>query len=301
MPSASGGGQGRCCGTAESGEFSFEYVHNSIGFRDVDHAAAKPADTLRIVALGDSYTYGIGADFADTYLTRVERRLNQRPGTHRPVEIVKLGTPRHFPLLERRTLEEVGLRFAPDIVMVAVLPNDVVDTYLGPAAVCVSDSGYLVSCEGLESGGLLAWIAEHSALGRLALRVVRVKGHRMGWLPSWSSMNADGGPYEAAWQELEGELERMRSASGAQGAAFVVIAIPQTQPMNGTPSYLETRLRRWSAAHDAIFIPTADAMRAAADPARPLYWAGDGHCTPAGYSVVADAIVAGLLAHGLAR
>jgi hypothetical protein len=63
--------------------------------------------------------------------------------------------------------------------------------------------------------------------------------------------------------------------------------------------YPETRLRRWSVGQGATFIPTYDALRAATGTHRPLYWAGDGHCTPAGYAVIADAIVAGLLAAGL--
>ncbi|MGH7788190.1 MAG: SGNH/GDSL hydrolase family protein [Candidatus Binatia bacterium] len=280
-------------GMAESGEFRFEYAHNSLGFRDVEHATAKPADTLRIVGLGDSFTYGVGADFADTYLALVEQRLNQRADAARRVEIVKLGMPRHFPLLERRTLEDVGLRFAPDLVLVAVLPNDVIDTYIGDAALCVSDAGYLVSCDGLAWGGLPAAIARTSALARLTLRVAGGSGRRLWSMPPRSERSVDGGPYEAAWQQMEGELERMRAAAQAHGATLAVVAIP---PSPRADPYPEARLRRWSAAHGALFISAYGAMQAADDPARPLYWAVDGHCTPAGYRVIADAIVAGLLA-----
>lgn len=281
-------------GTARTGEFLFEYAHNSLGFRDVEHAPAKPLDTLRIVALGDSFTYGVGADFADTYLVRVEQRLNQRPAAPRRVEIIKLGMPRHFPLLERRTLEEVGLRFAPDIVMVAVLPNDVIDTYIGDAALCVADAGYLVSCDGLAWGELPVLLARYSALARLTLRMVAGSGRRLWSMPPQS--DRDGGPYESAWQQMEGELERMRAAAQAHGAASVVVAIP---PSPRADPYPEARLQRWSAAHGARFISAYGAMRAADDPARPLYWTKDGHCTPAGYGVIADAIVAELLQPGL--
>ena len=78
-------------GRSESGEFAFRYEHNSLGFRDTEHPLRKPADTVRIVALGDSFTYGVGADFDETYLAQVERRLNERPGNHPRVEIIKLG------------------------------------------------------------------------------------------------------------------------------------------------------------------------------------------------------------------
>jgi len=46
-------------------------------------------------------------------------------------------------------------------------------------------------------------------------------------------------------------------------------------------------------------IPTYAAMDAAARAGRPLYWPRDGHCTAAGNSVIADAIITGLTAHGL--
>jgi lysophospholipase L1-like esterase len=282
-------------GNAESGEFEFEYAHNRFGFRDVEHAETKPAGTLRIVALGDSFTYGVGAAFADTYLAQVERRLNERAGTHRPVEIIKLGMPRHFPLLERRTLEEVGLRFAPDIVMVAVLPNDVVDTALGATSICASESGYLVPCGGLGWSGVPVWISLHSALGRFTMRQLRSNR-----LPPWQALLADNGSYERYWQELEAELARMREAAQARGAAFVIVLIPQSDAAE-SQSYFSARLAGWGAAHGAVVISTFAALQAAADPARPLYWPGDGHCTAAGYTVVADAIIAGLAAHGLAE
>ena len=102
--------------------------------------------------------------------------------------------------------------------------------------------------------------------------------------------------FESAWRQMEAELERMATVAHAHGAAFVVVAIPQA---GAADPYMEMRLRRWSAAHEALFIPTSDAIRAAAaaDP-RPLYWKRDGHCTAAGYRVIADTIVAALLAHG---
>jgi hypothetical protein len=75
----------------ERGESPVDYRHNSLGFRDEEHVQEKPPGTFRIVALGDSFTYGVGVEFADTYLVRLERLLNTRPGSR--VEIIKLGIP----------------------------------------------------------------------------------------------------------------------------------------------------------------------------------------------------------------
>ena len=285
-------------GPSESGEFTIELAHNSLGFRDSEHPLAKPADTIRIVALGNSFTYGVGADFAATYLAQVERRLNERPGHHRRVEIIKLGLPRHFPLLERLTLEHYGLPFAPDIVLVTSLPNDVINTQQGLTSICAAEAGYLVPCAALGWGEAAVWLYLRSAVARLALRGWSHYLHPTVDGALWSSLFADNGPYESAWLSLEGELERMQRAAHTHGAVFVVVAAPQGPPWRDLHAYQETRLQRWSAAHGAFFIPTLAALRAA-PPSPPLYWERDGHCTPAGYAVIADAIVAALVADGL--
>jgi lysophospholipase L1-like esterase len=279
------------------GEFEVQCEHNSLGFRDTEHDAAKPPGTFRIVALGDSFTYGAGAEYDDTYLVRVERTLNRRRGDHRRVEIVKLGLPRHFPLLERLTLEHYGLRFSPDLVMVAVLPNDVIDTREGFDAVCASEEGYLISCAALWWGeaGIRAY--KHSAVARMLLAWRSDRKRRS--IEESGAVFRDDGPAEAAWRELEGELEKMQRVALSNGAAFVLVSIPQGPPWTSPKSpYTEARLARWSSEHGAAFVPTLPALRAA-ESGVPLYWKLDGHPTPAGYAVIADAIVAQLTERGL--
>ena len=76
-------------GKSGSGEYTFEYKHNSLGFRDVEHDTLKPEGVFRIIGLGDSFTYGAGASFKETYLYRLEAMLNERQGEHPKVEIIK--------------------------------------------------------------------------------------------------------------------------------------------------------------------------------------------------------------------
>ena len=48
----------RLAGRSPTDEFDFDYRHDSLGFRDTEHALAKPTGSFRIVAVGDSLTYG---------------------------------------------------------------------------------------------------------------------------------------------------------------------------------------------------------------------------------------------------
>lgn len=134
--------------------FSFEYRHNSYGLRDTEHAQEKAPGVFRIVGLGDSFTYGAGAAFEDTYLVRLETMLNASAHPRRTVEIIKAGVPRFFPEPARQMLEQYGLAFRPDLVLVEFHPNDVIDTALGRDAIAVSpEGGYLVSRQLLEMDG----------------------------------------------------------------------------------------------------------------------------------------------------
>lgn len=80
-------------------------------------------------------------------LVQLEHLLNARPERSMSVESIKLGMSRYYPLPERLVLASYGLRYDPDLVLVGVLPNDVIDTYLGLDAISVSPFGFLISRE----------------------------------------------------------------------------------------------------------------------------------------------------------
>ncbi len=284
---------------AASGEFSFETRHSSLGIRDVEHSEKKPPGTFRILGLGDSFTYGVGAAFEDTYLVRLEKKLNERPGAHPKVEIVKAGIPRYFPEAERLFLEHYGLAFEPDLVIVTFIPNDVIDTYMGIDAVKPSADGFLMSREASELGRLGHWLFLHSHAARTVL--VKWVAHRIAtkYPVFWDDLYVANGRHEKAWQKVEEEYRRMADLAGSRGARLVIVQIPENSPWDKPGiKYPATRLSAWAAANGAFFIDTMPVL-AAASTSEKLYWDRDPHCNAAGYRVVADAVNRGLTEHGL--
>lgn len=112
-------------------EFTFEVVTNSLGFRDPRLPTPKRPKTIRVVVLGDSFTQGYGVAEHEAYPRRLENQLRLDDPAHL-YEVVNLGVPGTNPRDYEGNLREVGLRYQPDVVLVAVSATDVHDVRIQP-------------------------------------------------------------------------------------------------------------------------------------------------------------------------
>jgi hypothetical protein len=290
-------------GRSTTGEFDFRYEHNVQGWRDREVALEKPPGRFRILGLGDSFTYGAGASFENTYLSRLERTLNARDGGHPPVEVLKAGIPRFFPETERLLLEHYGLRFSPDLVLVGFVPNDVFDTHLGIEAIRVLPDGRLVSnygarlLEQLGPGMLLLYRHWH-ALRIPVRRYLETQVERDKPLHP-EELFQDAGAHEDDWQEIERQYTAMVELLRPSGAPLVVVHLPQLGLQEPGVDYPARRLSAWAQrTPGAHFVDTLPALREHAGSAR-LYWPEDGHPTDAGHEVFAEVLRDALVERGL--
>jgi len=95
---------------------------NSLGLRGHETDLTRRAGVRRIVLLGDSFTYGDGVTVDEAMPAQLERRLNRDAAT--PVEVLNLGVPGYNTVQEYACLKELGLRLAPDLVIVAFTLSD---------------------------------------------------------------------------------------------------------------------------------------------------------------------------------
>lgn len=98
-------------------------VTNRDGFRGPPREHAKPANGYRIVGLGDSVLFGWGVDYEEAGLPKLEA-LVQRALPGKVVEAIDTGVPGYNTAMEFEVLREKGLAFAPDLVIVDFVGND---------------------------------------------------------------------------------------------------------------------------------------------------------------------------------
>lgn len=92
--------------------------YNSVGFRGEDHAIENLSGTTRIVVIGDSVTEGYGVEWSDVFASSVQASLGSR------YEVISLGMGGLNAPQEVHILEEVGLWYAPDYVVLNFVLND---------------------------------------------------------------------------------------------------------------------------------------------------------------------------------
>jgi len=158
-------------GTYRTGEYTYQIRTNSLGLRDSE-IPPKPEGTVRILAMGDSFTVGAGVALEDTYLKVIERLANaQLEGSF---EVVNGGTGGYGTLHELNWYRQIEESVRPDLVTLLVARHDANDN-LGGISKTVK-SGFLVA----RGSSYKAWlkVAAHYAsyythVGHLVFDVLR--------------------------------------------------------------------------------------------------------------------------------
>jgi hypothetical protein len=113
---------------------------NRFGFNDIEHSLEKPPDTYRILLLGDSFSW-IGG-YERSYPTLLEARFADAPAPDQPkVEVINAGFPGIHTGQEQIIMERYGLRYDPDLVLVAFYTgNDIYDFSPRDRMIAVGDT-----------------------------------------------------------------------------------------------------------------------------------------------------------------
>ncbi len=101
---------------------------NSKGFRGAEYTQAKPANTYRILSLGDSFTFGI-VPVQYNYNSRIERQLNRKLADQgKQFQLINMGIPGIGPRDYLALLTNEGTQLNPDMVVVSLfIGNDLLE------------------------------------------------------------------------------------------------------------------------------------------------------------------------------
>jgi hypothetical protein len=108
-------------------EFSISTQWNSLGFNDDDHSFENPSRHFRIVVLGDSLVEALEVSRHQSFHKLLEKKLNAMSHEQK-FEVIALGRAGNGARRNYQWLEQLGMKYRPDLVMMEFFPtNDVLD------------------------------------------------------------------------------------------------------------------------------------------------------------------------------
>ncbi len=308
---------------------------NQEGFRDREPAVRSTA--APVMGLGDSFAFGWGVNLEESYLYRLEERLNQR----RAIRVVKTGTPGAGPGDQLRLLETIWDRYRPQLVILGFfVGNDFADVQMGGLEQFEVENGLLIKRELRAISGVARWrrrLARWSHLLQF-LRASQLRWQQRGaaretgshaglaagdpWLREFAKIHRGEFPPETARgvaQTLE-ILDKFLAYCRQRDAHFVLLVIPRSyQVYPGELKEMQTAfgiadadldldhpqrvLQDWAQQRGALALDLLPEFRRdfAEHPNRKLFHYPDAHLNAAGHALVAERLAAWLGERSLPR
>ena len=201
---------------------------NSRGYRDKERTTTKPAGSRRLLSLGDSFAWGAGVEFDDTYAQRLERHLSRR--RQEPWEVIQLALPGMNTVDQASQLVEAGLAYGPDVVVLGYVLNDSEDSQ---AAETRREREWAEERKQRRERGLL----DRSALYRLVSTRLWATAENRRRIAGYLSMYQEDAP---GWQAGRKALDRIGGLCRDHGIPVVVVVFPLFgQPLDNAYPFLE--------------------------------------------------------------
>ncbi|MCD6303478.1 MAG: hypothetical protein J7M21_00775, partial [Planctomycetes bacterium] len=270
----------------------------------------KPPGEFRVVALGDSFTLGYGVDIEDGFLAKMAERLREN-GIH--CEVINLAVSGHSTTEELIVLEEEGMKYHPDLVLVGWHKTDL-EGNIRTGLYKLDPSGRPVRAA---RRYLPAVAARKLLYGSRAYRFIAENSHLYCKLREWASDKVldlidtvrhvrsrladrsgsrSGGPKGASSRPRGSYAENftiallreMQKVAAAGGARLVVLDVPSVRYLRSGKAVIKSYFPRRLADGLAVYSPI-DRLRQA--PIPEMYWQHSaGHWTPKGCRAVGQGL-----------
>lgn len=260
---------------------------NALGLRDVDYAPTPAPGVTRVLALGDSQTFGNGLSLPATWPKQLEEILNARGKTS---EVVNAGLPASDTWQHRILFERLSRAYSPQVAVLAVYVNDVTKRY--------NVSKRHVDSISNTWAKRIAYLLKQSVL-LLTLRQVHA-GIKQGWEPSASAIKeksildgSDNREVEAGWEEVERSIAAMKQSADERGIPLLVVVLPRKDQVDGSEPGLAYNMRM-RAIGERLRVPVIDVLsdlkRAYRDRRANLFIPWDGHHSAPANRIIAEKV-----------
>jgi hypothetical protein len=314
-------------GWIETPEYTSFVSFNSLGLREREMEAAKPAGTFRVLVAGDSFVEGAQVPLEDTVSSQLGGQLRSRlPG--RALDTVNAGNAGFGTAQELLFLQHDGVQYQPDIVVLVYfidndlpdngyrvarereldttrrpffVPDGTGDIELRPGATPPEDR--FASVRPLLRRSVTYNLAENFLLWHEAREQEQAQIGKN--RPTYRTNPP--AEWEEAWWVTERILGRVREATAQMGAQLVVVAAPSYYQVNADAwralveadtrernryevDFPNRRLAEIAARQQLRFLDLLPSMKAAQANGAALYFPADGHWTSEGHAFAAARI-----------
>lgn len=279
-------------------ELTHEVSINSLGFRGPEVNRRKNPGTIRILCLGDSFTYGSYVNDSETFSHYLQERFRQR---RLPVEIINGGVG-GTTIVDQLYYLKKSIEIAPDIVILTFSENDIDDLRkTQPMYVSLAVNRRFKSAPIVRT---LYRLIRNTAVFNFAL-LLKAKYARSPdekaeqekqSSPNQASQEID---QEILWKEYETNLKAMRDFLRKYSIHFTFVIFPSDHRFGRRLITQGTELNRIEELAKGSGVPTLNLLSTLQQTglrSQDLYLLPyDGHPSKVAYAIAADAIFEYLL------
>lgn len=276
---------------------------NARGLRGPDVAYPKPPGVVRVLFLGDSVTFGYGIERTeDVFPFRAGRQWASALAAE--VEIVDAAVGGYSPWQERIFLQREGVRYAPDLLVVGFVLNDVTEK-LTLVRFGGSGRGWQLAQTAqsaldrwLSASALATWLREGFSVLRFGsdVRLGAVAEETLAVRQVSEEMEQ---VIEAAWGITLENLSGILDVASARRIPALIVVFPYAFQLDGDPAdqTAQRRLERFASERGAPLLDLLPHFLRDEDPARLML--DDSHLSVEGHALAAGLIAEYALERGL--
>jgi lysophospholipase L1-like esterase len=258
---------------------------NTFGLRSRHETIARTPGARRILAVGDSYTWGDKVQSTDSVWPSLLEKELSRASAALPTEVINLSRVGWNTVQEAEALNQLGWQFSPDRVLLQFYLND---AEARPDEVPGTRGRPKVEPQ---RRNLIHW----SALVWVVKRAFTLSSSRLGDFHGLNPVDTfrDDSP---GWHQMRQALREMADSARARGVPITLVLFPDFSPGSWTPATypyapIHRKVAQEALAHGFEVLDLTPAYAAQGGNWK-RYWtaAYDGHPNPAAQVVAAQAI-----------